>query len=152
MGLSWSCPPIKDKKEPQPFLHAACRRHAVAWVSNSLVNGRAPEAAAGGALSLFDICFKCFAFYVLYAKRSATSRSARNTSKLSACKTASPLRMAWNSSRPVRQLHLLNKLDIMRWASYAEVTFRAKNSYFIERRPIDYVPTATLWSCCGRVP
>eukprot|EP00953_Heterococcus_sp_UTEX-ZZ885_P001323 1226-Heterococcus_DN1.PRE.2 len=31
-------------------------------------------------------------------------------------------------------------------------TFRAKNSYSIERRPIDYVPTATLGSCCGRVP
>jgi hypothetical protein len=30
--------------------------------------------------------------------------------------------------------------------------FRAKNSYSIERRPIDYVPTATLGSCCGRVP
>eukprot|EP00953_Heterococcus_sp_UTEX-ZZ885_P002571 1903-Heterococcus_DN1.PRE.2 len=32
------------------------------------------------------------------------------------------------------------------------ITFRAKNSYSIERRPIDYVPTATLGSCCGRVP
>eukprot|EP00953_Heterococcus_sp_UTEX-ZZ885_P032399 16932-Heterococcus_DN1.PRE.2 len=30
--------------------------------------------------------------------------------------------------------------------------FRTKNSYSIERRPIDYVPTATLGSCCGRVP
>jgi hypothetical protein len=30
--------------------------------------------------------------------------------------------------------------------------FRAKNSYSIEHRPIDYVPTATLGSCCGRVP
>jgi hypothetical protein len=34
----------------------------------------------------------------------------------------------------------------------AEVSFRAKNSYSIERRPIDYVPTAILWSCCGCVP
>jgi hypothetical protein len=74
------------------------------------------------------------------------------TTILSFSLSFSKLRMAWNSSRPVRQLHLLNKLDIIRWASYAEVTFRAKNSYFIERRPIDYVPTATLWSCCGRVP
>jgi hypothetical protein len=32
------------------------------------------------------------------------------------------------------------------------LAFRAKNSYSIERRPIDYVPTATLGSCCGRVP
>eukprot|EP00953_Heterococcus_sp_UTEX-ZZ885_P014290 8117-Heterococcus_DN1.PRE.1 len=29
---------------------------------------------------------------------------------------------------------------------------RAKNSYSIARRLMDYVPTATLWSCCGRVP
>jgi hypothetical protein len=29
---------------------------------------------------------------------------------------------------------------------------RAKNSYSIERRLMDYVPTATLWSCYGRVP
>jgi hypothetical protein len=35
---------------------------------------------------------------------------------------------------------------------YKLLAFRAKNSYSIERRPIDYVPTATLGSCCGRVP
>jgi hypothetical protein len=29
---------------------------------------------------------------------------------------------------------------------------RAQNSYSIERRLMDYVPTATLWSCYGRVP
>jgi hypothetical protein len=28
-------------------------------------------------------------------------------------------------------------------------TFRAKDSHSIERRPIDYVPTATLGSCCA---
>jgi hypothetical protein len=27
-----------------------------------------------------------------------------------------------------------------------KLLFRAKNSYSIERRPIDYVPTATLWT------
>eukprot|EP00953_Heterococcus_sp_UTEX-ZZ885_P013511 7722-Heterococcus_DN1.PRE.1 len=37
-------------------------------------------------------------------------------------------------------------------APKSALLFRAKNSYSIERRPIDYVPTATLGSCCGRVP